>query len=263
MRTLFIVCIALLVQLALITFILSALSLNHLELPDESLQSPTGTLPQSLDSRTEALGSEQANNHGSRSGCNTYFKQWFHDVYKNTMDVHVLDVGGGRGNLGIFVSQGLDKRNIKWDCIDVYPNGPCTKFDGKTLKYDDSSADLVVFNYVLHHAADYTLSLIQQAKRVTKRYIAVTEDLKGDDSNETYLQYLHEWHGTFRGQQEWETLFDLLGLQITYRASPGKECEKGMWLKVPRMMWVLEKKMARRKPILAQSLQWLFGVRPS
>ena len=66
---------------------------------------PHGTsLPQAwgLDAK-EKIGSETQNNHGSQSGCSQPFKKWLKaEKARNAANatINVLDVGGGRGDVG-------------------------------------------------------------------------------------------------------------------------------------------------------------------
>ena len=94
-------------------------------------------------------------------------------------------------------------RDLKYEGIDVVAAPHCPQFDGRTLAHPDGSQDVVLFNYMLHHAADHTISLLQHARRVTRRYVVIAEDIKAAHSKEVaHAQWVHEWSGTFRGEVE-------------------------------------------------------------
>ena len=127
----------------------------------------------------------------------------------------------------------------------------CAEFDGAVLPHANDSKDVVVFNYMLHHAADMTLSLLAHARRVARHHVVVVEDLKGESPNETMRQWEHEWHGTYRGADEWRAIFGLLGFTITKEVlniSPTCYTHKPPWkptfnhpLTWPRAMFVMVK----------------------
>lgn len=193
-------------------------------------------------------------NHHSPMGCNSDFFTWISSVAHKmngsgdkSAPLEVLDVGGGDGNLG----QETKRRsiNVAWDCIDIVKRDRCKQFDGRTLPHANNSKDVVVFNYVLHHAADETISLLAHAQRVARKYVIVVEDLKGTTPNETMRQWDHEWHGTYRGTTEWRAIFNLLNLKVAQEFTIRATCytHKPPWrptfkhpLTWPRGMFVLE-----------------------
>merc|ERR1719436_338225 len=109
------------------------------------------------------------NNHGSPAGCNQPLQDWFKQTYKDATSIEVLDVGGGWGALRDLMKPVVPNTELNWECVDVVANGMCTQFDGNTLQQTNASKDLVVFNYVLHHAGEHTISLLRHAKRVSRR----------------------------------------------------------------------------------------------
>jgi SAM-dependent methyltransferase len=92
---------------------------------------------------------------------------------------------------------------------------PVKQFDGTHLEYADDSFDMVLFSYVLHHAADDTLQLLRDAKRIARRYVAITEDPK-ETPDDFYWAYKHDRAGTFRGRREWLELFELMGFSVVH-----------------------------------------------
>lgn len=189
---------------------------------------------------------EEQGNHNTVAGCNVHILKWFKSSFAGwrAVPVDVLDVGGGQGSLGVLVRSAVPAVPLTWDCIDVTPSSSCGGFNGRTLPRSNSSKDVVVFNFVLHHAADKTISLLKEALRVSRRYVVVAEDLKGggDAAPLTRTQAAqlarHEWLGTFRGGEEWHALFGVLGLRVVHEASPSAACA-GSYV-VPRALYVLE-----------------------
>ena len=188
--------------------------------------------------RRAATGFEAQDNHNTAVGCNADVLQWFNRTFLGTAEdrVDVLDVGGGKGSLGTLVGGVLQGR-LAWDCIDVVPSTKCAGFNGLTIPRPAASKDTVIFNYVLHHAADNTISLLKEAVRVSRRYIIVAEDLAGGNRAEAARLVRHEWRGTFRGAAEWKMLFKLLGTELLLEASPSPGCA-GPYI-VPRGLYVL------------------------
>ena len=131
-------------------------------------------------------------NHGSAFGCFVQLDAWFQRTLQNaTHPFKVLVVGGGDGQKTLTLRQTYSDPAVSnvahtFECVDVaYATGSlCRRFDGEHLAFPDRSQNIVFFSYVLHHAADHTLALLQEAKRVARRgaFIAVLEDLKADST---------------------------------------------------------------------------------
>jgi SAM-dependent methyltransferase len=134
-----------------------------------------------------------------------------------------LDVGADTGALTAYLSDMLGSNHF--ELIDVDHGDRSSKrwnadfsiriFDGTHLKYADGSFDLVILSYVLHHAADSTIPLLQDAKRIARKYVFVLEDPK-DTSDDYEWAYTHDKKGTFRGHREWLALFRTLNLEIVH-----------------------------------------------
>ena len=147
-----------------------------------------------------------------------------------TQGSKILDVGAGSGSVGAYLEKryGVDVRSYE-----VLPPGEnkyatmhnqhetgavLHMFDGRRLPNEaDATHDTVIFNAVLHHAAHNTLSLLQEAARVARRYILLVEDLDLTDNgafrNSTKLSVLernrqHEPKGIFRTHREWAALIE-------------------------------------------------------
>lgn len=153
---------------------------------------------------------------------------------------------------------------MTYSCVDVYDSkaSGCEMFDGRTLSYGSQSHDLVVFGFVLHHAADHTISLLQHAARVASRYIVILEDLKGRTKYETGNQFNHEPLGTFRGAREWLAMFELLQLTVVRTVEVPPNCSNAAGKKphtiYPRGLFILENRAKAtppeptRAPLVAQ-----------
>ena len=95
---------------------------------------------------------------------------------------------------------------------------PIHLFNGSHLPtVADQSADAVLFNSVLHHAAHHAPTLLREARRISTRYVILIEDVtvKGErNPRERYIHQRHRFHGmppagtgaprgVFRSQAEW------------------------------------------------------------
>ena len=182
-----------------------------------------------------AATSEQARqpNHSSPSRCN-------HDLFKlikefvlarsalggEAMGLKVLDVGGGDGQVGRIAKKAAP--SIEWRSLDV--SGAGERFDGRNLPAAANSTDLVLYNYVLHHAADDSIPLLKEARRVVKPdgRVVVVEDLRADDA--AGLRHQDSEHKgcprrcVFRTDNEWRAIFRRLGLRVESTAAPPRDC---------------------------------------
>ena len=124
----------------------------------------------------------------------------------------------------------------------------------------DRSVHLVLFNWVLHHAADAAIPLLREARRVVRRggRIVVVEDLKGDKkASRSHQANAHpgcEAGCAFRGADEWRELFALLGLTIVSEQTPPRGCLS--FYQIPRALYELssyEPTAAQYGPIIKWS----------
>lgn len=136
----------------------------------------------------------------------------------------ILDLGCGSGIVGkkfrdYFKSEiiGIDIKDKRLEKI------PFQLFDGKRIPFPENFFDVVLINYVLHHAQNPT-ALLKEAKRVSKRII-IYEDLP-----DGFLSKLVCWfHGisfdkfwgnpnrtTFRAKREWKNIFSEIGLNLVF-----------------------------------------------
>lgn len=200
---------------------------------NQSVENQTGVV-------RSLFGFEQQDNHHSSSNCNAVLLDWFQKEYGHVESTtEILDVGGGHGGLGEQVQAVAMPDSLDWECIDVTESARCAAFDGQSLPHASDSKDMVIFNYVLHHAADDTIPLLRHARRVARKYVVVVEDLKGENVDHAQQNFDHEWHGTFRGPKEWRELFSLLGLRLVHEANPVPLCSP-VGFHVDRAVYVLE-----------------------
>jgi len=172
-------------------------------------------------------------NHGDAGDSNTSESYMplhtsVHDAFDGWSGaVSILDVGGGRGAAKPHLESAVRPNRLDYSCIDVtYTNGVCSTFSGSLLPFQDKSQDLVVFHYVLHHAADGdTITLLQEAYRVTRKYVMVAEDLQGETPERGLRNFFHEATGLFRGQKEWRQLFELVGFRALSDFEPRNKSE--------------------------------------
>jgi hypothetical protein len=128
-----------------------------------------------------------------------------------------LDVGADTGALSLYLSEMF--QSTRFDLCDLNvpskTNFPVKRFDGSHLDHTDNSYDLVLFSYVLHHAADDAIPLLRDAHRIARRYVVVMEDPK-ETVDDCLWAYAHDKKGTFRGKKEWRELFDVMGYTVAH-----------------------------------------------
>ena len=146
------------------------------------------------------------------------------DAFWRSSD-RLLDIGAGSGEMAFYfqrkfamVAEGLD---VLAPSENKYATGsgsrktfvPVRLFDGVSLPAANASFDIVLFSSVLHHAANKTRGLMQEAARVTRRFIVVAEDLHIPANPQIIRRNnAHDSKGIFRTLHEWYRLF---------RATPG------------------------------------------
>ena len=189
------------------------------------------------ETRSRETNFSRSLNHHSPHLCNDEFHRWFGATYRSALRVEVLDVGGGSGGL-YRVARNATAAPIDWRCIDVAPpaGSPCQAFDGVALPASSKSSDLVVFNYVLHHASVKNSSLplkrseakqqslLREAARVSRRYVVVAEDLKAMGKAGRFAQWRHDKNGLYRSDDSWRAFFASLGLRLESVRKPSARC---------------------------------------
>ena len=134
----------------------------------------------------------------------------------------ILDIGGKD------YMQFCLNHNINYTCIDLQTpqktgEGGYNKdkngltYDGRNLPFNSNEFDLIIVNFVLHHASNNTLFLLDQIKNISKKYILIGEDLSelNYDIKWHYRNYKHQPGGVFRSDEEWQILFKLYSLKLT------------------------------------------------
>lgn len=157
-----------------------------------------------------------------RGSNHDFFLPQKYDFIKPYYGNTCLDIGAGTGRFSQFLAgQGhkvtlvdvVDKRKVDLDLI---------QFNGKDLPVDDNSFDTSLFMFVLHHT-DTQIELLKEAKRVTKQYIIVGEDIV-ESKFDKALSNIHlntsPWargNDSFKNEEQWEKVFDDLELTIVER----------------------------------------------
>ena len=90
--------------------------------------------------------------------------------------------------------------------------------DGQNIPETTGVCDVTLFAYVLHHAANNTFHLLQEAGRVSRPasgFVLLAEDLAEPTNNaRTERNLQHDPHGIFRTEEEWRALLPAMGLEI-------------------------------------------------
>lgn len=133
----------------------------------------------------------------------------------------ILDIGGNN-----FKSYCYDTGK-SYTCIDLerpqktgqggyFKDKDGLTYDGRNLPFGENTFDLVIVNFVLHHASNNTLFLLEQIKKISKKYIIIGEDLSelDHDLNWHKRNFIHQPGGMFRSDEEWQILFKLYGLKL-------------------------------------------------
>ena len=125
-------------------------------------------------------------------------------------------------------SKYLSDQGHKVCCLDVKDEFrydlPFEVFDGKHLPVDEKIVDTSCFHFVLHHT-DNQESLLKEAIRCTREYLIITEDVifnKLDKALGNIHLNTSPWargHDSFRTDENWEKLFQSLGLKIVEKVN--------------------------------------------
>ena len=161
-----------------------------------------------------------------RGATTTSFKFIKEFVLARSALLKVLDVGGGDGQARA-ASRRRPPRRLSGEAL-TSP-APESASTDRNLPAAANSTDLVLFNYVLHHAADDT-PLLKEARRVVKPdgRVVVVEDLRADDA--AGLRHQDSEHKgcprrcVFRTDNEWRAIFRRLGLRVESTAAPPRDC---------------------------------------
>ena len=135
----------------------------------------------------------------------------------------VIDVGAGDGQItSALIERRPDLDVVAIDVL-VRPGGAVrvVHFDGRTMPFEDQSADVVLFVDVLHHATDQ-FRLLSEAARVTRGSILIKDHLRQGFLAQQTLRFMDDVgnrrHGVdmtydYLSPDEWTGLFDRAGLE--------------------------------------------------
>jgi SAM-dependent methyltransferase len=136
----------------------------------------------------------------------------------------VLDVGCGDGLIDALILQ--KRSNLQIEGIDVlvrpHTHITVTPFDGYSIPHPDESFDAVIFVDVLHHT-ESPITLLQEAKRVTRRMIILKDHLTDGVLARPTLRFM-DWvgnahHGVvlpynYWSRKQWQAAFSQLDMSI-------------------------------------------------
>ena len=130
--------------------------------------------------------------------------------YDRVENISIVDSGDFRVNKWTIVNYDilknfhhLPQRGVKMSDLPVSP-------------IDFHKFDLVIVNFVLHHASNNTLFLLEQIRNISSKYILIGEDLSelNYDLKWHHRNYIHQPGGIFRSDEEWQILFKLYNLEL-------------------------------------------------
>lgn len=114
-------------------------------------------------------------------------------------------------------------------------------YDGRHLPFREKTFDLVIVNFVLHHAGSNTFPLLAQIQKISKKYVLIGEDLSDIAYEKEWHKrnYVHQPGGFFRSDEEWRELFRMFSytLKKQYIIRRTDDPDKN---KVYRCMYFLE-----------------------
>jgi SAM-dependent methyltransferase len=152
----------------------------------------------------------------------------------------VLDVGAWRCYLGQLLRERLGCDVLSLDVVNANKTDmPFQLFDGKVLPVDAQSYDVVLYLYVLHHAADHP-ALLREANRVLRDggCLLVAEDSVDGIWNRALTVGFHVWlwlvtgmtcDGKFRATDQWNKQFHAAGFEIRETIYLGHHLGRFFW----------------------------------
>jgi SAM-dependent methyltransferase len=137
--------------------------------------------------------------------------------------VRILDVGCGDGLISAVLQR--KRPDVSISGIDVLPRSsthiPVEIFDGRTIPYDDSSFDVVLFSDVLHHTDDPAV-LLREAARVASQGVLLKDHYRKGFAAGARLRFM-DWVGNARfgvalpynywSERQWQASWQQIGLQ--------------------------------------------------
>lgn len=145
-----------------------------------------------------------------------------------------LDVGAGDGS----VTEQMENRGFgRGTCIDLEAKGRVAKFGGRRLDYPPGSYDYVLFNFVLHHAAEHAEQLLKDALVIAKRGVLIQEDIDDGTERVRAAQKKHDPKAIYYSREGWHEMFDRLGgKSIKYFEFPEETLEDFPTYQTPRAL---------------------------
>ena len=152
----------------------------------------------------------------------------------------VLDVGAWNCYLGQLLRDRMGCDVLSLDVVDANKaDMPFRVFDGKALPVDSRSFDVVLFLYVLHHAAD-DQPLLHEASRVLRDggCLLIAEDSVDGLWNRALTVGFHIWlwlatrmtcDGQFRAIEGWQERFRAAGFEIEETIFLGHHLGRPLW----------------------------------
>ena len=134
----------------------------------------------------------------------------------------VLDIGGG---WGFYVDPLKRSRNCEVTVLDVVQPGfqkaPVVTYEGERIPFPDQSFDISLLITMLHHVP-FPEKVLAEAKRVTRRFVIVVEDLYRNAAGrlwailrDTFYNFEFVGHPrNFRRKEEWLQCFRHLGFRV-------------------------------------------------
>ena len=169
----------------------------------------------------------------------------------------LLDVGSGSGVFGSRIGSALGASVTGTDVVDYDATLiPFARYDGRKLPFPEKAFDASLFSFVLHHTNNQS-ELLDEARRVSRRYIFLFEDTPANaleylficynDYYSNILQGFVRWVKglaprdilkiptpfRFRSIPEWEQLFADRGLRLVHadvRRMPHKPLSKSFFV---------------------------------
>ena len=152
----------------------------------------------------------------------------------------VLDVGAWSCYLGQLLRDRVGCEVLSLDVVDANKTDmPFQVFDGTALPVESRSFDVVLFLYVLHHAAD-DQPLLDEARRVLRDggCLLIAEDCVDGLWNRALTVGFHIWlwlvtrmscDGRFRTTPRWRARFHAAGFEIKETRFLGHHLGRSLW----------------------------------
>lgn len=138
----------------------------------------------------------------------------------------LLDLGCGSGIVAKAFQDFFEAEISGIDIIDIRVEKiPFQIYDGKNIPFPENYFNIVLINYVLHHAKD-PVALLKEAKRATRDKIVIYEDLPEGLLSRIICKihgisfdkiFRNQNSASFKSEKEWGKIFKELGLNIIFK----------------------------------------------